>query len=998
MKYSAVLILFLLISLNVFAQKPKVVKKSPATAKASEIEADTANEKDEFEKASALTDPASRADALEKFVKNFPKSASKIQAQELLSIADAQVGGDKLKNNQMPDAVRYFKLAVQNAPLPVSDKLFSEILLQIPSALFFGGARESGIESAQTLETKTGGSARQTLGLATFYLSIENGDEAVRLANRAAALEPNLPAAYQTLGIAHRLNFEPDEAVNAYAKALELDPNSTVSKRNLAEMNRAAGKSDQAVTLYRELLAKDETDAQAQTGLALALFDAEKQTEAETEMAKVFAQNPNNLTMLVGAAYWYAAHNDGAKAIDLGNHAAAFEPRYVWAHIALARGFLQQKRPLEAERTLLEAKQYGNFPTLTYEIASARLQAGFYREAAETLKDDFTVSDGTVSAKLGGRVEKNAKSFIELLSPERRAGIFEPLAADNPENAERLRNLLALMQNLENQNAVETDVLRAADAFIEGGDPMKVYRQIYVARRLLESKPNSPKTLEIAQTLVGKADAALNAPNSAAAVLAEALYDTRRSAALKNEVVLVPDVPRPTLSAILRGEIEEITGWAYFQQNKTDDAVIHLKRAISVLPGKSSFWRSSMWRLGAALQGAGNDKDALDAYLKSYPADAPSAAKYSVIEYLYKKINGSDDGLEAKIGAKPAELNIESPPTTVTTAVAAAPKIEPTPAPEIAAAPTPETPSPSAAVTETPAAPVPTPEISATPAPTPEAIVQTLPLPAETPVENAAPPTDAPNVPTAEIIKPNVNPVETAVNKEQTAPPTAETDVKPDAPPTAIPTPAPPVIDSQPAGKPSVLIVDNTPVKAAEPSVPSNNTAKPLFEPIIIQVPKTEIIKAPKPTITENPPNQTLKTPSETPVSTENTEKADSQINQPAVSPTDFSRPRVVVTENIGNAPETPRCTLNVSQENVSIINNGGSLSVIVSFENQADAAAIKASSSSPQDVAVEIDADIGTSSGRSLYIIKSISANPGEYKVSFETACGKREINVRVR
>ncbi len=966
MKYLVFLPLVLLVSLNVFAQKPKPAGK-PSAAKTAKAEANTGSEKAGFEKAAALADPAQRAEALINFVKKFPQSAEKSAAQELISVADAQIGGENLKNNQITAAARYFKLALQNSPSPVSDKLFSQILLQIPSALFFGGAREAALETARLLEAKADGNARQTLGLATFYLGIENADQAIRLANRAAALEPNLTAAYQTLGIANRLNFQPEEAVAAYAKALELDPNSTVSKRSLAEMSRAAGKFEQSIALYREILAQDAADAAAQTGLALALFDAEKQTAAEIEMAKALAQNPNDLPLLVGAAYWYAAHNDGAKAIEMGNHAVTFEPRYVWAHIALARGFLQQKRPLEAERTLLEAKQYGNFPTLSYELAAARLQAGFYREAAETLKNDFTVGDGTITAKLGGRVETKAENFIQLLTPERRAGIFEPLAADTMENADRLKNLLELMHVLETSNTDESQVARPADAFIAGADASKFYRQLFVARRLLEAKPDSPKILQIARSLVGKSDAALNAPNSSSAILAEALYDSRQSAALKNEVVLVPDVPRPTLSAILRGEIEEITGWAYFQQNKPDDAVVHLKRAVSVLPEKSSFWRSSMWRLGSALQNTGKENDALDAYLKSYPADAPSAVKYSVVESLYRKVNGSDAGLEAKIGAKPT-MPAAEPETPVLTALAV-PKIASAPESAMAAALPPETPAPE-------------PEISIE---KPAATVSTAPV---------------------ELIKPNTNlPNNAAKNEPPTAPPT----VAEIAAPEAKQTPLPPALpdDSPSTGKPVVIIAETAPkkfrAKPAPPisqisSVPANNDVKPLFEPIIIQVPKTETVKSPKPAATENPSSQTPPTPVGTQTSPVGSEPADAlKTKFPASSP-DIFRPRVIVTENISNAAETPRCTLKVSQENVSIINSGGSLSVIVSFENPADAAEIKAFSSSPQDVGIEMDADIGSSSGRSLYIIKSLSAKSGEYKMSFETACGSKQINVRVR
>ena len=154
-------------------------------------------------------------------------------------------------------------------------------------------------------------------------------------------------------------------------------------------MKRANGKTDEAITLYREILAADETDLNARTGLVLSLFDAGKKTEAETEMQKTLEANAGNLPLLVGAAYWYAGNNEGVKAIDLAQKALAVEPRYTWANIALARGLIAEKRPLDAEKVLLAARNYGNFPTLDYEIAVARVEAGFYREAADELKKKF---------------------------------------------------------------------------------------------------------------------------------------------------------------------------------------------------------------------------------------------------------------------------------------------------------------------------------------------------------------------------------------------------------------------------------------------------------------------------------------------------------------------------------------------------------------------------------------------------------------------------------
>src|SRR5206468_8457526 len=105
---------------------------------------------------------------------------------------------------------------------------------------------------------------------------------------------------------------------------------------------------------------------------------------------------------LAGAAYWYAAHDEGSQAVALAQKAIETDPRFIWSHIALARGLMSQKKPVDAERTLLAARRYGNFPTLEYEIASARAAAGLYRDAIEDLSKSFSVKDGVVHANLGG--------------------------------------------------------------------------------------------------------------------------------------------------------------------------------------------------------------------------------------------------------------------------------------------------------------------------------------------------------------------------------------------------------------------------------------------------------------------------------------------------------------------------------------------------------------------------------------------------------------------
>ena len=797
MKNSAILLLFLLSASVCFAQKP--VKKPFNPAK-----------------------PAAVPQASDPDAAQFERLAARAQAAD-----------EKMRGGDTGGGARLFKAIAADATAPVSDRIFTEVLLPMTSRVFAGGERVAALEIAQAIEKKIDRSANQLLGLATFYLAIENADEAKRLAEKAVALEPNQPAAYQTLGIAHRLNFDLEASANSYSKALELAPDSIVSKRSLAEMRRATGDFDKAVALYREILLKDAADKSARNGLILSLFDAGQRAEAESETAKSIAENPNNLILLVGASYWYAAQGESRKAVELAQKALAVEPRYIWGYIAQARGLSQENRFNEAERALLAARNYGNFPTLDYELAGVRHNAGYYREAAQELAKTFTVKGDAIRVKLGGRVEKSADNFIELLAPERRASIFEPAAADTPEAARKLKELLLFHQTIESADAPEADITGAADKFIDGTDKMKLYRQIFVAERLLEKKRALPKVVELMRSATGAVDAALGAAGSASATLAEQLYDSRSLAVSRNEIVVVPDVPRSTLSNILRGRIEEISGWALYQDGKPGEAVVRLKRAASVLPEKSAFWRSGVWRLGAALQADNKPKEALDAYLKSYPVDAPDAAKRLVIEGLYRQVNGTLDGLDARIGAKPAPIAAE---------VAAQTEAAPTPA-------------------DSPAAEnKPTPEVSTA---------------AENPPDNAA------------------------ASAARQSPPTEK-----------------PVVGNDAA-----------------------KIQKPLFEPVVITVPKADV---------------------------------------PA---------------------KTSPCSIDVSQEKISILRAGGDVGILVGFADKtSDASEIKAISASPENVEVIAEPEKNVGASRAFFVVKAVGGAAGVFTIAFEAACGRRVINVTVR
>ena len=61
--------------------------------------------------------------------------------------------------------------------------------------------------------------------------------------------------------------------------------------------------------------------------MILSLFDAGKKADAEAELSKSLEQNPGNIILLAGAAYWYAARGDGGRAVELAQKAMRQEPR-----------------------------------------------------------------------------------------------------------------------------------------------------------------------------------------------------------------------------------------------------------------------------------------------------------------------------------------------------------------------------------------------------------------------------------------------------------------------------------------------------------------------------------------------------------------------------------------------------------------------------------------------------------------------------------------------
>jgi len=926
MKNVFIFILIFVLAGSAAAQKPK-----------------PADDRTELEAAVNAPLNSDKAALLEKFVTEHPKSKLLQSARESLVVARAAYAEELLRTGKSKESYDLFAKAVSEAPEPISEKLFDGAIAKFPSVLYWAGQRGPAFDLAALIETRSAGNAKQLQSLAMFYLSIEDGSRAKKLAESAIAADPAYSAAYETLGLANRMNFDLDAAENAYAKAVELDVSSISAKLSLAEMHRALGKPAEATALYREILEEKPDEAAASSGLVMSLFDEGKRDEAEAQLTAVTEKDDKNFVLLSSAAYWYAANGNGERSAELARKAVEIEPRYIWSHIALGRALMAQGDPVAAEKVLVAARRYANIPTLEYEIASARFKAGFFREAAEELTKSFEIESGKVRTLLGRRIERSSDSFTELVGYERRASIFEPMSSASQGDDEHIKALFAMTQSID-YGEPEAVVSTQIDKFIAGDDKMNLYRRLFAADVLLDKNIDIAKAAELTESVIGKTDAALEVTVPSAAVMASELYESRILAAARGEFLVIPNIPRSTLSSILRGRVELLSGRALFRQDKYDDATIRYKRAISVLPVDSAWWRTAWWRLGESLQASGSGREALDAYIKSYKNDKPSVVRYAVVEALYERVNGTKKGLEALIGENP--LGVSDSETS---------KITPEPTPEATrtepviptGVPVSKEPVKENTSTEIISI-VETAQPSSTPAPEAET-VQTIPDPVQT-AEQSVEPTPTPTL---------------AVTTEEVPNPIVQKEPEPETNSTAA----------------------NTETKTVSP-----------FDPVVIIVGKTE--KAPEPkaagqqntALPETPANETLNGAAAA-------ENLENKILTDSGEPTDdkagTTRKRIVDGIKI-NEQIAEKCSIYASQETVSILNDGGSLGILIGIEG-VDSKDITVTNSSPQDISIALQPDIGIKD-RSFFVIRSRSTRTGVYNVIFSGGCGSKTIPVTVR
>lgn len=623
-----------------------------------------------YEEAIAIEDPTARITALQQILKARPEPEQADQISESIVTSWAQLGEAQLNENNIEKALANFRKSLASLPENITDKFFQETVIRIPLAVSVRGYRPEAVALARQLETRFTKDSVRMAALGEFFMTVEAPTDAIRTLEAAVKNSDSDSLMHRALGSAYRMGLRLDDAIAEYQQAIGIDAKDKRAYYELANLYRAHGAYADSIKLYQKQLEIEPKHAPSFKGLALAhlaLGDESGATAAlnqARDLRGAAEEITGDIYLQTQMAFYYLSLNKLKQARQASETALMIEPRYAWARIAAAEVDLAEGKIFEAERNLLAAQRYAGFPSLFFTLGKLYLSVEDFDGAIEQFAKAFSVSTKEpkeiFGARLGGSLDLKAEGIRELLAREHQASIFIASSPTSPEQyklAESLARFDAWLNEVKRiantgkgivtrKQMEELD--RAALDFAETESSRRSFRSLYVAQKLSQAGIATGLAVELAEQALGLAEAATEQDGS------------------------LPDYPnydRKGRLQIFRGRALDAKGWSQYKAGQPEEAAASLGEAVKAY-GSLPEAKRSMWHLAVVKETIGDFNAALELYLSGYePPEAASAdVKRAVIEVLYRKVNGSANGLEERLRQAGIDVAVSKAPPEITPA------------------------------------------------------------------------------------------------------------------------------------------------------------------------------------------------------------------------------------------------------------------------------------------------------------------------------------------
>jgi tetratricopeptide (TPR) repeat protein len=297
------------------------------------------------------------------------------------------------------------------------------------------------------------------VGICLVALASSQSVAAVKMAEAAVAVAPEMVAAWVALGQALKANGRNEDAERAYGHALQLDGGNTLARMGLGEILLAAGRPEEAIQEFERALSRQLTLVPALMGLGHALTMLERNKEALAHYQQALTLQPNLAEGQFAAGFVLARMERPKEAENRYRRALVLRPDFAAAWVNLGCLLREQGREVYAEAALLRAVELR--PDLIsgwVDLAILERERGRPAEAESCLRRAFALNPEVVETLL---------AWCQLRAAEGdKAGAWQWLKwalARQPESAEAV-NMHGILLHKEGRFAEAVERFAGAEA------------------------------------------------------------------------------------------------------------------------------------------------------------------------------------------------------------------------------------------------------------------------------------------------------------------------------------------------------------------------------------------------------------------------------------------------------------------------------------------------------------------------------------------------------
>lgn len=183
-------------------------------------------------------------------------------------------------------------------------------------------------------------------------------------------IDPSCAYFYFMWGSHAELSGKYAESLQAYQKALLCDPTSEIIKNKIPVLLIKSGQKTEAISYLKKQLQENPSSINERLILATLYLQDEEDTKAISLYEEVLKLEPDREDVLLRMGSIYSQHGENDKAEKLLKHLISNNTELYFAHLYLARIYLNTDRPAEAEEYYLKAMELNWSVDLVHEIGS----------------------------------------------------------------------------------------------------------------------------------------------------------------------------------------------------------------------------------------------------------------------------------------------------------------------------------------------------------------------------------------------------------------------------------------------------------------------------------------------------------------------------------------------------------------------------------------------------------------------------------------------------